>query len=119
MSNQLWGKLAEGLEHEIVQYSSKPCELNRLMVNKMDKISDIFIVNETMVRIQYKTTLENRKPKIFQNIPIASHVTSYGRLHLYGLLRLANDGIIYTDTDSSIFELDKARHNHVMGGCCH
>jgi hypothetical protein len=107
LCNQLWGKMAEGLEHEIVQYTSKPSDLTRLMSNKMDKISDIFIVNDTMVRIQYKSDLENRTPKIFQNIPIASHVTSYGRLHLYGLLRLANDGIIYADTDSAIFELNK------------
>ena len=101
----LWGKLGESLEHTQVKYTCKVSDLTSLMSNKMETLKDVTVINDDCIRLQYSTNVQNVTAKNFQNIAIASLVTSYGRLHIYEQLTLLNRRLCYTDTDSCVFLL--------------
>jgi hypothetical protein len=101
--NSLWGKLGEQLTHQKTLYTRKVSKLHEIMASSLDSLEDVYIVNDNIVRIQYKTDEKNTPPKIFQNIAIAAHVTSYGRLYLYEQLAILDRLLCYADTDSCIF----------------
>jgi hypothetical protein len=105
MINTNWGKFGEQLTHQKVVYSGKVSTLQTIMANKLDTIQDLYIVNDDIIRIQYTTDVQNTPPKIFQNVAIAAHVTSYGRLCLYSQLSVLGELLCYCDTDSCLFQL--------------
>jgi hypothetical protein len=72
--------------------------------SSLTTISDVYVINDDIIRIQYKEDVQNIKPTPFSNIAIASFVTSYGRIHLYEQLNVLNERLIYSDTDSCVFK---------------
>ena len=101
--NSLWGKLAERLVHDKIKYTGKPSDLQKLLTSSLNKLKQINVVNEDMVRLVYEESIENACPKIFQNIAVAGYVTSYARLHLFEILIKLGKNLCYCDTDSGIF----------------
>ena len=67
------------------------------------EVSDVRIVNENMVEVQYRNTDEFAAQNDKVNVVIAAFTTAYARLKLYDLLDLLQERALYYDTDSVIY----------------
>ena len=101
--NSLWGKLAVKPGKPESRYIVQADEYFKLLRDDQYEISDVLLVSEEMVLVNYLN--RNKKPGKFTNVVIASMVTSYARTWLFKkcIKQLAPWQIHYVDTDSIIY----------------
>ena len=63
-------------------------------------MTNVFLANDNMVRVQSRSIRESEKPFIHSNFAIGCLTTSYARCLLYREMAKVSDHLVYVDTDS-------------------
>ena len=67
-------------------------------------VADVDIVNDNMMRVQYKFEEEFVATSPITNVAVAAFTTGHARLKLYSHLDKLQEQVLYFDTDSVIFK---------------
>ena len=70
------------------------------LLSSSDTVTDVFLANENMVRVQSRAIKECEKPYLHSNFAIGCLTTSYARCLLYREMAKVSDYLVYVDTDS-------------------
>ncbi|XP_064647462.1 uncharacterized protein LOC135500144 [Lineus longissimus] len=103
MLNGFWGKLGQRSNLGQTIYVKDPDVLINLLLDPASRISDVYFVNNEMVRVQYTTMDAFVEPLKTANIAIACYTTAHARLKLFSILEPLGDRVLYYDTDSCIY----------------
>ena len=103
MLNSMWGKFGQQTNKTQVQEFLEPPEFWQFLDSSTHDIHWVSPLSEERVEVHYKMQdqCESDSPNL--NIFIACFTTCWARLHLYQMLDLLGDRVLYSDTDSIIF----------------
>jgi hypothetical protein len=105
--NSLWGKFGQNPFRSKVEYVDSAERLYQLLYDPNILVIKILILSERLLQVRYEERKESVRPNPNGNVVIASFVTSWARLELYGQLDNLKDRVLYHDTDSIIYETSK------------
>ena len=113
--NSSWGKLAQRINMTSVEVCLTANEYFYLL-NDESKIilGDVEIENDAML-VSWKYRNEDESRTVNTKIAVASHVTSWARLHLFKYIAIVEQNygkhsLLYMDTDSLIYVRKKEQH---------
>ena len=102
--NNLWGKLAQRSNFPKVKRVSDPSEFFALIMSPALNVTDVDVVNDNMMKVQYKFEEEFVTTSPITNVAVAAFTTTHARLKLYSYLEKLQEQVLYFDTDSVIFK---------------
>ena len=105
--NSLWGKFGQRTNMPITEIVNDKAKYNNILFNDKFKDHNLFFIDDERVEINYKVVDEYVENSVNTNIAIASFTTSSARLRLYYGLNLLGHQVLYHDTDSIVYKLDK------------
>jgi hypothetical protein len=73
------------------------------MLSDKNTVTDVQMVSDDMIEVQYKTEAEFRTTHSFANVVIAAFITAWGRVELFNHIKSMGERCLYVDTDSMIF----------------
>ena len=84
--NNLWGKLAQRSNFPKVKCVSDPSEFFSLIMSPALNVTDVDVVNDNMMKVQYKFEEEFGTTSPITNVAVAAFTTTHARLKLYSYL---------------------------------
>ena len=93
----------------------QPKEFFDLLYSSQFEVSDVRMVNDDMIEVQYRNVGEFAEQNNKVNVVIAAFTTAYARLKLYDLLDLLQERVLYYDTDSVIYVDEPSKPQPPLG----
>ena len=103
MLNSFWGKFGQRDNMIMSKYIDDVSEYMTLLTDETTNVTNIQLVNENIVHVEYNNKKEFVRPSNRINVVLAAYTTAQARLKLYELLEVLNHRVLYYDTDSVIF----------------
>ena len=101
--NSLWGKFGQNPIPTRTECVEDPKRFYELVFGEAQEVTNVLFFHDEVVQVQYHPKKEFLTDSPFMNVVLASFVTSYARLKLYGLLSQLGERVLYFDTDSVIY----------------
>ncbi|XP_074653614.1 uncharacterized protein LOC141907771 [Tubulanus polymorphus] len=101
--NSMWGRLGIKPNKTQTKFVSEPFELNDMLLSDDVEVSDVIILNEELLKVQFKNTREFVTPDSKSNVVLAAFTTAHARLKLYSYIEPLDSRVLYMDTDSVIY----------------
>lgn len=115
--NTLWGRFALREQRMQTVILNEPQKLYELITNPSVEISKIIFPNDETVIVNWRhLDNETKTPNASVSVPIAIYVTAGARLKMYEYLEKLGQRVLYTDTDSCIYKLNKDEVDIVESG---
>ena len=105
--NSFWGKLGQRTNLTSHTYITDPNEFFSLWADQTKDVVDVTIISDEMVRVGWKKNEELELPHPSVNVVLASFTTCNARLKLYSYLEQLGERVLYFDTHSIIFTVEK------------
>ena len=103
MLNSFWGKFAQRDNLKQHTYLTEPKEFFDLLLSNSTTVTDVRLVNDQMVRVEWEPIEEFITPSSRTNVVIAAYTTAQARLKLYEVIEELDHRVLYMDTDSVIY----------------
>jgi hypothetical protein len=113
--NGFWGKMAQRPNLMQSLYTCDPAKMFELLEDPGTIVSDIYFINDEVVRIQYSKADDFVEGYKNTNIVIGCYTTAHARLKLLSILQPLGDRVLYYDTDSCIYIHREGAQNPVCG----
>ena len=105
MLNSFWGKFGQRTNLMKTKMLNDPSQLWEILFDKRYETHAINVMTEEMLMIRYQTAaLEFEEVMTNTNVVIAAFTTGHARLKLYSYMKILDDRVLYTDTDSIIYK---------------
>lgn len=110
--NSLWGKFGQTNHSEKVIFISNEQDFYKYATDKSYSNFDFNIINENTLELNLKKHDELMEDLKNTNVAISAFTASHARIRLYELLETLERQVLYFDTDSVIYVVDKNNKNH-------
>lgn len=101
----LWGKTAERQNKTKCTFVNTAEDLAKFLNDPTKRLKNFHIINEDVIVLEHDRVEGYWESDDFSNIAVASMTTSMARLHLLNYLQsLDSDALLYTDTDSVLYQ---------------
>ena len=115
--NSVWGKLSQKSmkRRSRIINGQNPSDLFKILTDPNVKVADFNIVDEDTLLLEYSPLKVSLHSGPTDSVVLASFVTTYGRMRLYKLLKMAGRRALYADTDSLIYIAHTAQEEFELG----
>ena len=113
--NSQWGRYAMNTKKTQCKFVSSLDELYAFVYNNQYILKQVLYPNEDICIVYYEECKEMHWGSNQTNVVIAAFVTSQARLKLYSEMEKLDQRVLYYDTDSIIYKLEKDGYNPKIG----
>ena len=103
--NSFYGKFGQRTNMKKTKFVNDVGTLYNLMTDKSKVLSDLHIMNEDIMELEFKHSDEFEQRSLGTNIIIAGFCTSWARLKLWSIMNKLGERVLYHDNDSIIFSV--------------
>ena len=103
--NSFWGKFGQRTNLMKTKMVKDPAQLWEILSDKSYKTCAVIKMSEEMLMIKYQAAaLECEEIMTNTNVIIAAFTTGHARLKLHSYMKILDNRVLYTDTDSIIYK---------------
>ena len=105
--NSFYGKFGQRTNMKKTKFVQDLGEFTNILTDKTKNVTDFHIMNNDVLMIEYEHAQDFEMYSLNTNVVIAAFCTSYARLKLWDVMNKLGDRVLYRDTDSIIFSVQK------------
>ena len=103
--NSFYGKFGQRTNMKKTKFVIDIETLYNIFTDPSKVISDLHIINDDIIELEYKVAEDFEPLSINTNVTIAAFCTSWARLKLWSIMNRLGSRVLYYDTDSIIFSV--------------
>ena len=113
--NSFYGKFGQRTNMKKTVFIKDIATLMETLTDPKKVLLDFHIMNEEVIQVEYKNSLDFEGQSFKTNVVIAAFCTSWARLKLWSVMERLGDRVLYHDTDSIIFSVKDGEYCPPVG----
>ena len=113
--NSFYGKFGQRTNMKKTVFIKDIATLMQTLTDPKKVLLDFHIMNEDVIQVEYKNSLDFEGQSFKTNVVIAAFCTSWARLKLWSVMERLGDRVLYHDTDSIIFSVKDGEYSPPLG----
>ena len=113
--NSFYGKFGQRTNMKKTVFIKDIATLMQTLTDPKKILLDFHIMNEEVIQVEYKNSLDFEGQSFKTNVVIAAFCTSWARLKLWSVMERLGDRVLYHDTDSIIFSVKDGEYSPPLG----
>ena len=113
--NSFYGKFGQRTNMKKTVFIKDIATLMQTLTDPKKILLDFHIMNEEVIQVEYKNSLDFEGQSFKTNVVIAAFCTSWARLKLWSVMERLGDRVLYHDTDSIIFSVKDGEYCPPLG----